>query len=699
MSPNTPHTPHDFANQDKTTGVPGYDSYDAPVHLAPGKIIMDKFVVIEHLGTGGMGSVFKVQHLHLKTFYALKCLNHKQGNDAIWRRFENEARAANRLDHPNLIRVYDSGLLSDGQPYFVMDLVEGTTLGQELAARGTLSLSQALKIFIQVGFALSYAHSNGVIHRDIKPSNIMVVKNASGSLGGSVKVVDFGIAKLTGKDEYNQMTLTRTGEVFGSPLYMSPEQCMGVSVDHRSDLYSLGCVMYEALTGAPPVVGENALTTMMKHQTETPTPLRQASLGLEFPDSIQYVVAKLLEKDPEKRYQNASLLTADLVAIEQGQVFKEHEVADNNRTLVAIPGAVPAKRKDSHTMMVVIAFLMLLLGFAIGFLVGRGVPVSTQPTTGAGTATADPRVQITALGTALAGLDVEKDGTLSKLDSKPFSTIFDNGRTRVFDFPADKIIAMRCSEGWNPWPTPQRALMGHIAMNNFEPMLLSFEMEVAGAPIVFAKFRSDEVRGVKMSSITRNITEILNYLSAYKNLDSLWFEDTSFNKNNISQLNALKALTFLDLNRSDLTGHDIAKVDRLCQLQHLDCGSIPQLSDALTKLKHTSNLTSLALNSCKLTNEDVKSIGQIPNLAYLDLTNNTAVDDESLQHLSNLTKLVYFDLQNCPITAKSIATFKKMPKLSILKLQKDGFTPEQASTLKKTVKFVQWYEPKHVGNE
>ncbi len=322
MSANTPHTPHDFANQDRTHGSSGLNSYDAPVQLAPGKKIMDKFIVVEHLGTGGMGSVFKVQHVHLKTFYALKCLNHKQGNDAIWRRFENEARAANRLDHPNLIKVHDSGLLPDGQPYFVMDLVEGITIGQELAARGTFTLAQSLKIFIQVGFALSYAHANGVIHRDIKPSNIMLVKNITGSLGGTVKVVDFGIAKLTGKDEFNQQTLTRTGEVFGSPLYMSPEQCMGVAVDHRSDLYSLGCVLYEALTGAPPVVGDSALSTMMKHQNETPSAMRQASLGLDFPDSIEYVVAKLLEKDPNNRYQNASLLTADLVAIEQGHSFQ-----------------------------------------------------------------------------------------------------------------------------------------------------------------------------------------------------------------------------------------------------------------------------------------------------------------------------------------------------------------------------------------
>ncbi len=292
-------------------------SANQTVHLDPDSILFDKFRVIKLLGRGGMGSVYQVQHLHLRTEYALKCLNKQQHNDATWRRFENEARASNKLDHPNLIKVHDSGLLPDGQPYFVMDLVDGVTLADEIKKTGRLPVHVVLKLFIQVGFALSYAHERGVIHRDIKPTNIMLVNSKYRTLSNSVKVVDFGIAKLTGQDEFNQQTLTRTGEIFGSPLYMSPEQCMGISVDHRSDLYSLGCVMYEALTGAPPIVGDNALSTMMKHQTEKPLSLKQASLGLEFAEQLEFLVQKLLEKDPKNRYRNASLLTADLVALEQ----------------------------------------------------------------------------------------------------------------------------------------------------------------------------------------------------------------------------------------------------------------------------------------------------------------------------------------------------------------------------------------------
>ena len=701
MSPNTPHTPHDFANPDKTSGTPGFQTYDSPVHLAPGKTIMDKFVVIEHLGTGGMGSVFKVQHLHLKTFYALKCLNHKQGNDAIWRRFENEARAANRLDHPNLIKVHDSGLLSDGQPYFVMDLVEGTTLSQELERRGTITLVQALKIFIQVGFALSYAHSNGVIHRDIKPSNIMLVKNTSGSLGGSVKVVDFGIAKLTGKDEYNQMTLTRTGEVFGSPLYMSPEQCMGIAVDHRSDLYSLGCVMYEALTGAPPVVGDNALTTMMRHQTETPIPMRQASLGLEFPDAIEHVVAKLLEKDPEKRYESANLLTADLVAIEQGHVVKEHELADNARSLVAIPRALTVKHQDSHTMLFVVAILILVLGFSMGFLVGRGVPVSTQPSTEPNTANSasnasrasKPR-RIDDTEGNFPPAELESDQTFSNLDAKPFSTLYEGGKKRVFDFPKNKTLATRCSKDWKQLPTRKCLLSGQVIIDDFEPMYLTFDWTTSESPVVFAKFRDDEVAGVKITNISKNVTEILNHVSKYKPLTKLWLECTPFNKSNIAQVNTMKHLTSLNLRGSMLSGHDIASLVRLRQLADLNCGSTEQMGVALVKLKGSNALQGLSLNTCSLTREDLKSIAQIPNLKDLDLTNNNVVTDETLKDLSVLSKLEVLDLQECSITAKSIATLERMHALKFVKLPRKGWRREEMAALEKMVRYVNWYEPR-----
>ncbi|HEY9784545.1 MAG TPA: serine/threonine-protein kinase [Candidatus Obscuribacterales bacterium] len=244
------------------------DNSEHSALLEIGSIVLEKYRVLELLGSGGVGSVYRIQHVLMGGELALKCLNKRQPDDATWRRFQNEARAANKLDHQNFIKVHDFGLLPSGRPYIVMDLVRGVTLADEIKGRGVLSVPRAIKIFLQVVFALSYAHENGIIHRDIKPSNIMLLTADDGSQTDSVKVVDLGIAKLTGQDEFSQQTLTKTGEIFGSPLYMSPEQCMGIAVDHRSDLYSLGCVLYEALTGAPPFIGDNALTTMMRHQSE-----------------------------------------------------------------------------------------------------------------------------------------------------------------------------------------------------------------------------------------------------------------------------------------------------------------------------------------------------------------------------------------------------------------------------------------------
>ncbi|MBC7998974.1 MAG: serine/threonine protein kinase, partial [Leptolyngbya sp.] len=220
-----------------------WSQLDGPApSLEPGSVVLDKYKILELVGLGGMGSVYRAVHIHLGTQYAFKCINREQPKDATWRRFQNEAKAAHILDHPNLIKVYDFGLLPGRRAYFIMDFVDGTTISDEIQKSGRLSVERCLRIFIQVAFAIAYAHENGVIHRDLKSSNIMLVRNLVDPDDELVKVVDFGIAKLTGADEFNQQTLTKTGEIFGSPLYMSPEQCMGLPVDHRCDLYSLGCV-------------------------------------------------------------------------------------------------------------------------------------------------------------------------------------------------------------------------------------------------------------------------------------------------------------------------------------------------------------------------------------------------------------------------------------------------------------------------
>ena len=286
--------------------------------FSQGQVVVGKYKIVSLLGRGGIGSVYKVEQVFLGQYFALKTLNSQTASDQLIRRFQNEARAASSLSHPNLVKVIDFGLLEGQQPYLVMDLVDGITLSEHIKEKGVFTLEQVVGCFAQVCLGLSYAHEQGIVHRDIKPSNIMISRSLPFGAEGFVKVVDFGIAKLVSTEDGEIQSLTSTGEIFGSPLYMSPEQCSGAAVDHRADIYSLGCVLFETLTGTSPFVGQNALSTMMLHQSETAPTLKEASLGKEFPPALEQVVAKLLAKKPADRYQNLGIVANDLAQIVKG---------------------------------------------------------------------------------------------------------------------------------------------------------------------------------------------------------------------------------------------------------------------------------------------------------------------------------------------------------------------------------------------
>jgi serine/threonine protein kinase len=280
--------------------------------FVPGQVVGGKFQIISRLGSGGMGTVYRVEQIFLKKEFALKTMDNRTGSDVMIRRFELEAKAAFSLNHPNLVKVHDYGILDSGNPYLVMDYINGVTFAEYLKERGPISLELVAPLFVQACFGLMAAHEHSVVHRDIKPANLMLLNDVSIEREGSVKLVDFGIAKLVNREDGEIQALTRTGEIFGSPMYMSPEQCSSGTIDHRSDIYSLGCVLFEMLTGTPPHMGQSALKTMLLHQNgEIPT-LKEASLGQDFPDSLERIVAKMLRKHPEQRYQNIGLVARDL---------------------------------------------------------------------------------------------------------------------------------------------------------------------------------------------------------------------------------------------------------------------------------------------------------------------------------------------------------------------------------------------------
>lgn len=275
----------------------------------------DRYAIVSLLGRGGMSTVYKAHHRYMDKMVAIKLL---VVSDIIsLKRFQLEAKLASNLAHPNIVTVFDFGVSETGQPYLVMDYLDGKTLSAEVAQNGPMPVERAVPIFTQACDALSYAHKRDVIHRDLKPSNFILIKDESGN--DIIKLVDFGIAKVLGGEGEDGLNLTKTGEVFGSPLYMSPEMCQGKKLDARADIYSMGCVMYEVLMGRPPFVGSNALETIQKHIHESPPPFLRVTPDLpDVPDQLEHIVFKCLERDPDNRYTDMMTLWTDLELFRNG---------------------------------------------------------------------------------------------------------------------------------------------------------------------------------------------------------------------------------------------------------------------------------------------------------------------------------------------------------------------------------------------
>ncbi len=313
-----------------------------------GQILNERYKVVEEIGRGGMSIVYKGVHELMDRLVAIKVLLPQLVSDQTSiKRFQVEAQAASCLSHPNVITIYDYGVVDDEQPFLVMDFLEGESLSDIIKRDDHVEMKRTIPIFMQAAEALEHAHQKGVIHRDLKSSNIMLI-NFEGK-DDFVKVVDFGIAKLMPSSGKQAQHLTATGEIFGSPIYMSPEQCTGSTLDARSDIYSMGAMMYEALTGQPPIMGRSVVETMEMHLTTPPPPLKETRPDLEINESLERVVMKALSKKPEARFQKMQELRDALEGVskllEQEKLFGP---TTGLRSTAAKTKSVPSKQENTQ---------------------------------------------------------------------------------------------------------------------------------------------------------------------------------------------------------------------------------------------------------------------------------------------------------------------------------------------------------------
>ena len=279
-----------------------------------GQIVKERYEILEILGEGGMAFVYKARDMQLERFVAIKTLKPNYVNQETFvDRFKREAKTAANLNHPNIVQIFDWGI--EEEPYFVMEYIEGNTLTSIIAKNRTISLSDILFIGAQVSSGLHAAHQKGLVHRDIKPGNIMITPD------GKVKVTDFGIVSLQNEES----DITKTGSILGTASYISPEQAQGKPVSIESDLYSLGTVLYELITGRAPFSGDSPISTATKHLTEKPE--KPSLYRRDLPKGVENAILRLLEKASYDRFKSAEDLRATL--LQQRKALQSEQTREN----------------------------------------------------------------------------------------------------------------------------------------------------------------------------------------------------------------------------------------------------------------------------------------------------------------------------------------------------------------------------------
>jgi serine/threonine protein kinase len=605
------------------------------LRLKDGQLAAERYRVLSFVGQGAMGSVYKVEQVFLKKVFALKTLNSGAASDLVVRRFQKEARAASRLEHQNLVRAVDFGVIEGRHPFFVMEFVNGITLDRYLHEAGQMSVAEACSMFIPICWGMAYAHREGVIHRDIKPSNIVLV--ASEGEGTYVpKVVDFGIAKLDALGEADEQALTKTGEIFGTPIYMSPEQCAGDDIDNRSDIYSLGCVLFEALTGAPPFRGQSVLDTMMLHRTTQPVSLREASLGYEFPAGLEDVVAKMLVKDPAQRYRDCMEVARDLAALKL-TMSGESAGSGMSRYFARLPGKFRTLGKliASGSIGSILVVSSLLLSAVLVF----SLALTREP------------VQS----------NVKTSAALSSHESHEFS-IFDAVQNTSYDQDLAVLIFKHPTTEKLHLPDWKGSNNGLAALRNANQLK---DLCLNGCPYI----TDDGLQYLcNLPLVKLDVSDVtvgdksMEYVSRINSLEFLNLRRTDIGDKGCRLIARLPHLKFLNLSETGITGIELPRLSstlpNLREL-YLDYNN-PSIRNYLPALRSFKNLSTLSLAKDSLTNEDINTLAQIRTLSCLNLADNEGLSDKGLLKLAQLPHLASLNVRYCNLSHAAILKFKEL---------------------------------------
>ena len=611
----------------KSTAFHGFDgaASEEELEIDDGKFPKERYKPIQKLGEGVSGTVYLGRDRLLGKKVAVKVLRTRDADALI--QFQNEARTTSKLNHPNIVRVLDFGIASDGIPFMVIDYVDGRSLEDYIKENGGMDFDSVLTIFDKLADALSYAHSANVLHRDLKPSNILISFEDQEI---NVHLIDFGVAKM---QEHLRTTMTNGTTLVGTPAYMSPDQALGHSFDRRSDIYSLGCILFEAITGEQPFIASSPLETISMHaHEEAPSILSyvdesEAALGLD------KIVATCMAKDPRLRYQNATAFKRALNTVPRS--------GDNNESGSVEPALTNrTKRAALPLVLASIAFALVAFGATFVYVLEPAEQIHTNKKVLLDSSFRDSmhptvKVDVVDVFTPRGDVSVTYKRGIPAIRAQGISDA--ELKDALMRYPSTNDISLDHSRVTN---TGFKALKNH-QINNLviEHQQLSFRQLKAISKI-------DSLRILVLHNCTGSFLNNLSLLDSSGQLVHLGLYDTpSVSNTTLAEISKIRSIELLEM-------------PMLKDCEHLDFRVLTALP----------NLKILRIDFSDFSDKNIEEIAGAKHLAQLFMA-RSAVSDRSLNRLAAM-HLEKLSIEGCPgMTEEGIKMFKsKSPKTELVSM-------------------------------
>lgn len=591
------------------------------------QLLFNRYQVMSTVGSGSTGTIYKGKQQPLGRLVAIKMLKIEDAEQAA--RFKQEAHLSSFLDHPNIIHVYDFGTTKNNQPFMVMDFIDGGDLSELINREGMIPKSECLHIFQQICDGMGHAHKKGIIHRDLKPSNIMLA-DLDGILP-SVRIVDFGIALALGPQSQEQ---TRTSKMFGSPYYMSPEQALGTELDARSDIYSLGCVMYETLTGTLPIAGNNPFNTLRMHLTEQPIGLRERCPVRRYSEQLENVVMKCLAKEPAKRFQTMEELKKALDTVPENEPLPRRPIsASGVMPAAAFQPPRETRKGPSLKLVVLTSCVLTLVGGLSAFCLTQFTPKQ------------DPHgKQVDDLDVAIKKLQkaaqAPRPGKRSQLSAASKANPF---APALLMSPTHKLIPATTKTEVSPDTTA-----------------IDKEQKEPSAEEIATQMNSE--RDILCTSSSTNIFGHDNRrIMVYK------VSGSEAKSKLIQCLRLQPGANDVFFGFATLTKDETEPLRNAPRIKHLAFNHCHFSDSVLAPLKDMPQLEGLTLNRGSLSDSFVQYLSNSPHLRILDLSVEPKLTEKVLEHLPMSIEDLHLK-QNAELSSAKFAVLAKYPNLRRLDL-------------------------------